>query len=167
MHKFMLLLGLTAAAALTSAQVSAAEASAASAADVAAADAAVEEVPELPCPTGWSVENNPSVENSLSYLHEGGDLAVNITYVAGSAGQGIEPENYARVAAEQLDCSLPVRSNLIDKAWSFECEQSGVEAIVYGQAGNLVLLSISGRNDDTESALEDFIRFLAYQSKRG
>ncbi|MBO8414919.1 MAG: hypothetical protein IAB19_00860 [Proteobacteria bacterium] len=167
MHKFMLLLGLTAAAAFSAVQVSAAE-TAAAAADSAAADAALEEeLPELPCPTGWSVENNPSVENSLSYLHEGGDLAVNITYVAGSAGNGIEPESYARVAAEQLDCTLPVRSNLIDKAWSFECEQSGVEAIVYGQAGNLVLLSISGRNDDTESALEDFVRFLAYQSKRG
>ncbi len=123
--------------------------------------------PELPYPSGWSVENNPSVENSLSYLHESGEIAVNVTYIAGSAGQNISPEAYARVAAEQLNCDLPVRSNLIEQAWSFECEQSGVEAIVYGQEGNLVLLSISGRNNETEEQLENFIRFLAYQSRRG
>lgn len=123
--------------------------------------------PELPYPSGWSVENNPSVENSLSYLHESGDIAVNVTYIAGSAGQNISPEAYARVAAEQLNCDLPVSSNLIEQAWSFKCEQSGVEAIVYGQEGNLVLLSISGRNAETEGLLENFIRFLAYQSRRG
>ncbi len=127
---------------------------------------AVPEEQQIPCPQGWTVENNPSVENSLSYLHEGGDLAVNITYIADSAGQVVEPEAYARVASEQLSCSLPVRSNLIDKAWSFSCDQQGVEAIVYGQQGNLVLLSISGRNDETETFLEDFVRFLSYQSRR-
>ena len=121
---------------------------------------------QIPCPQGWSVENNPSVENSLSYLHEGGDLAVNITYVAATVGANVEPEAYARVAAEQLSCNMPVRSNLIENAWSFTCDPQGVEAIVYGQQGNLVLLSISGRSTETESYLEDFVRFLAYQARR-
>ena len=134
--------------------------------NVQAAEVSPETAEQIPCPQGWSVENNPSVENSLSYLHEGGDLAVNITYFASSAGQSVEPEAYARVAAEQLSCSMPVRSNLIENAWSFTCEPQKVEAIVYGQQGNLVLLSISGRDTETEGYLEDFVRFLAYQSRR-
>ena len=60
----------------------------------------------LPCPKGWRVEANPSVENSLSYLHEGGDLAVNISYVADTSGQNVLPEAYARVAAEQMNCQM-------------------------------------------------------------
>ncbi len=167
MPKLLLSLMLAAAAAGFTCAFAAEEnnAAAADSPDLTAEENQEEEM--IPCPHGWSVENNPSVENSLSYLHEGGDLAVNITYVAGTAGQTVEPQAYARVAAEQLSCALPVRSNLIDNAWSFTCDEQGVEAVVYGQQGNLVLLSIAGRNADTEGYLEDFVRFLAYQARRG
>ena len=120
----------------------------------------------IPCPHGWKVESNPSVENSLSYMHESGKLAVNISYIAKSAGQNVMPEAYARVAAQQMNCEVPVISNLIDHAWSFYCSDIGVEGVVYGPSGDLVLLSISGRNDKTEPALEDFVRFLEDQAKR-
>ncbi|WP_277296948.1 hypothetical protein [Succinatimonas hippei] len=119
----------------------------------------------LPCPSFWSVQPNPSVENSLSYIHDNGDIAVTVTYVAGSAGN-VGAQAYSRVAAEQLKCDMPVRSNLIEDAWSFYCSDIGVEGVVYGDAGDLVLLSISGRNDKTEPALEYFVRFLADQAKR-
>ena len=120
----------------------------------------------LPCPKGWRVEANPSVENSLSYLHEGGDLAVNISYVADTSGQNVLPEAYARVAAEQMNCQMPVASNLISKAWSFYCDNEDIEAIVYGSEGNLVLLAISGRTPATEPHLMDFVRFLASEANR-
>ncbi len=121
---------------------------------------------QLPCPFGWTVQANPSAENSLSYLHESGVLAVNVTYIADSAGDRVTPQTYARVAAEQLHCQMPVASNLIDNAWSFFCEDEDIEALVYGEAGDLVLLSVSGRNDETEKYLSEFIRFLAYQAGR-
>ncbi len=120
----------------------------------------------IPCPHGWKVESNPSVENSLSYMHESGKLAVNISYIAKSAGQNVMPEAYARVAAQQMNCEVPVISNLIDHAWSFYCPADEIEAIVYGTEGNLVLLAISGRNPETEDYLHDFIRFLIYQAHR-
>ena len=120
---------------------------------------------DLPCPSYWTVESNPSVENSLSYIHDDGNLAVTVTYVADNAGH-VGAQAYARVAAEQLKCEMPEQSNLIEEAWSFYCADVGVEAVVYGNPGDLVLLSISGRNDDTEPELENFIRFLADEAKR-
>ncbi len=125
-----------------------------------------EEPEPLPHPLGWSVESNPSVQNSLSYVHESGRIAVNISYIAGKAGGNVMPEAYARVAAEQMNCDMPTASNIIDHAWSFYCPREEIEAIVYGDEGNLVLLAISGRNEETESYLSDFIRFLIYQAGR-
>lgn len=43
--------------------------------------------------------------------------------------------------------------------------KDGIEAIVYGDENELVMLAISGRTPDTESRLENFIRFLAYEAK--
>lgn len=129
------------------------------------AEAQVQE-PAWPCPKGWSVEANPAVENSLSYVHESNNLAVSVTYIANQAGAGVSGQTYARVAAEQMNCQLPVSSNLIENAWSFDCPLEQVEAMVYGEPGNLVLLAISGRDESTESYLEDFVRFLAYQARR-
>lgn len=121
---------------------------------------------QLPCPFGWSVQANPSADNSLSYLHESGELAVNVTYIADSAGDRVTTQTYARVAAEQLHCQMPVASDVIDNAWSFFCEDEDIEAVVYGAEGDLVLLSVSGRNEETERYLSEFIRFLAYQAGR-
>lgn len=117
----------------------------------------------IPCPPFWSVEPNPSVENSLSYVHDSGKIAVSVTYIADKTGSQVGAETFSRVAAEQMNCSLPVRSNLLVHAWSFDCEND-IEALVYGDPGNLVLLSISGRNEDTENYLESFIKFLSYQA---
>ncbi|MCR5536069.1 MAG: hypothetical protein K6F05_01500 [Succinivibrio sp.] len=120
----------------------------------------------LPCPFGWSVIPNPSQEDSLSYLNESGQLAVSVTYIKNRAGASVDPEAYARVAAEQLKCSLPARSNLLANGWSFTCEDSAIEALVYGEPGDLVLLAISGRSADTEQSLERFIDFLYSQARR-
>lgn len=119
----------------------------------------------LPCPPGWTVEPNASVENSLSYAHLTHDLAVSVNYIADRAGPQVSPERYARVAAQKMLCSMPVMSNLIDSAWTFYCEDLGVEAVIYGPAGNLVMLAIAGRSEETEPLLENFIRFLAAQAR--
>lgn len=119
----------------------------------------------IPCPSFWSVEPNPSVENSLSYVHDSEKIAVSVTYIAGQSGAQVSSETFSRVAAEQMNCSLPVKSNLLANAWAFDCE-NGIEALVYGDPGNLVLLSISGRSAETESYLDSFIKFLSYQASR-
>ncbi len=121
----------------------------------------------IPCPNGWVVEPNPSADNSLSYMTEDGTLAVSVTSIKAKAGSGIptEPESYARVAAEQMSCSIPVRSNLIDGGWTFHCSDYKVDGLVYGSKDELVLLGISGRSADTESKLTDFVRFLQYQAE--
>ena len=69
-----------------------------------------------------------------------------------------------RVAAEQMGCSIPVQSNIIERAWSFTCNDFKIEGVVYGGEGDLVLLGISGRNEKTEPQLLNFVRFLAYQA---
>lgn len=117
----------------------------------------------IPCPPFWSVQPNPSMDNSLSYVHESGSIAVSVTYIADKSGSQVSAETFSRVAAEQMNCTLPVRSNILKKAWAFNCDDD-IEALVYGEPGNLVLLSISGRNDDTESYFESFISFLSYQA---
>ncbi len=118
---------------------------------------------EIPCPPFWTVQPNPSMDNSLSYVHDSGDIAVSVTYIADKSGTQVGPETFSRVAAEQMNCTLPVKSNILNKAWAFNCDD-GIEALVYGETGNLVLLSISGRNDETENYFESFITFLSYQS---
>ncbi len=120
---------------------------------------------EIPCPFGWSVQPNPSADNSLSYLNSDENLAVNVTTIEPLSGQKVSPASYARVSAQQMLCNLPVKSNLIADAWSFTCEQYDIESIVYGSGSELVLLTISGRNPDTEPQLEEFVRFLADQAK--
>ena len=65
-----------------------------------------------------------------------------------------------------MGCELPLRSNLIENAWSFNCPQDNVEAIVYGEPNNLALLVISGRSADTEAKLEEFIKFLDSEAAR-
>ncbi len=119
----------------------------------------------VPCPNGWSVRSNPSVDNSLSFLENEGKLAVSVTYIKQDAAGAVEAEAYARVAAEQLKCSIPVKSNLIEGGWSFQCADFKVEALVYGGLPDLVLLAISGRNESTESKLDEFIDFLADQAQ--
>lgn len=123
-------------------------------------------VPEVPCPVGWSVEPNPSMDNSLSYLSEDGSLAISVTAIRPGENRSLEAGNYARVAAEQMGCSIPVRSNIIDGAWSFKCEDREVEGVVYGGDGELVLLGISGRSAENEKQLLDFVKFLAFQAER-
>ncbi|MCR5085161.1 MAG: hypothetical protein K6A65_06630 [Succinivibrionaceae bacterium] len=115
----------------------------------------------LPCPQDWKVEPNPSMADSLSYLHESGRIAVSVTNVTDRAGRGTSPEAYARVASAQMRCDVPTHSNLIEDAWSFSCPRHEVEATVYGGQGELVLLVISGRDSTTERYLEGFVRFLA------
>ncbi|MBO6253176.1 MAG: hypothetical protein J6O49_05925 [Bacteroidaceae bacterium] len=122
--------------------------------------------PRLPCPNGFTVIPNPSVENSLSYLDESGKLAVSVTYIKQKFASAIDPENYARVMAQQMKCSIPVRSNLIADGWASQCEDAKLETVVYGGDKGLVLLAISGRNQDTEKKLEEFIDFLAYEAKK-
>lgn len=120
---------------------------------------------EIPCPSFWQVRPNPSVENSLSYVHDSGKLAVSVTYISDQSGSEVSAETFSRVAAEQMNCTLPVQSNLLAHAWAFNCDD-GLEALVYGEPGNLVLLSISGRNEETENYLDGFISFLSYQARR-
>lgn len=120
----------------------------------------------LPCPFGWSVQPNPSVDNSLSYVDADGKLSVSVTDLSKTIVPNTTAEAYSRVAAEQMNCKLPAHSNLIEGGWSFECEKEKIEAIVYGDAGELALLAISGRNADTEAKLEDFIKFLALEARK-
>ncbi|NLK85009.1 MAG: hypothetical protein GX278_03475 [Aeromonadales bacterium] len=120
----------------------------------------------LPCPFGWSVEPNPSLDNSLSYLNAQKTLAVSVTSITKGLQSLVTPQSYARVASEQMQCQVPEISNLIEGAWSFDCPKDKVEAIVFGDNNNLVLLVISGRNADTEKELEGFIKFLAYEAKK-
>ncbi len=117
-----------------------------------------------PCPFGWTVKPNPSVDNSLSYLSSDSKLAISVTNLEKTRGVDSTPEAYARVAALQMNCALPVRSNLIEGAWSFECSDENVETIIYGEPGALAMLVISGRNADTEASVEEFIKFLDSQS---
>lgn len=126
-----------------------------------------EEAQELniPCPSFWTVQPNPSVENSLSYVHESGKIAVSVTYIAQKSGSLVSPNTFARVAAEQMNCTLPVKSNLLANGWAFNCDNN-IEALVYGDTGDIVLLSISGRSDETENYLDNFITFLEYQARR-
>lgn len=119
----------------------------------------------IPCPSFWSVQANPSVENSLSYVHDSGKIAISVTYIASLSGNNVTPNTFARVSAEQMNCTLPVKSNVLSNAWAFTCDND-IEALVYGEAGDLVLLSISGRSDETESDFDSFISFLEYQSRR-
>lgn len=130
-----------------------------------AAQAAEHAGGSLPCPQGWTVAPNASVENSLSYAHLTQNLAVSVSYIAARAGPQVSPERYARVAAQKMLCSMPVMSNLIAGAWTFTCKELGVETVIYGPPGNLVMLAIAGRSADTEPLLEDFIRFLAAQAR--
>lgn len=118
----------------------------------------------LPCPNGWTVQANPSVDDSLSYLTDDGKLAVSVSLIKQEKGVSLDSERYARVAAEQMGCSIPVLSNLIEDAWSFTCDDFKIEGVVYGGDRDLVLLGISGRNAETEHQLSNFVRFLAYQS---
>ena len=129
-------------------------------------DLALSTGPEIPCPSFWSVQPNPSVENSLSYVHDSGDIAVSVTYIADQSGSEVSAESFARVAAEQMNCTMPIHSNLIGHAWAFTCDDGALEAIVYGEEGDLVLLSIAGRNEKTETYLDGFISFLSYQASR-
>lgn len=122
--------------------------------------------PRLPCPNGFSVIPNPSVDNSLSYLDESGKLAISVTYIKQKSDSAIDPENYARVMSQQMKCTIPVRSNLIADGWASHCEDSNIETLIYGGNNDLVLLAISGRNQDTEKRLEEFIDFLAYEAKK-
>ncbi|SFS34401.1 hypothetical protein SAMN02910357_00232 [Succinivibrio dextrinosolvens] len=117
-----------------------------------------------PCPFGWTVKPNPSVDNSLSYLSSDSKLAISVTSLEKTRGVDSTAEAYARVAALQMNCALPVRSNLIEGAWSFECSDENVETIIYGEPGSLAMLVISGRNPDTEASVEEFIKFLDSQS---
>ncbi len=119
----------------------------------------------IPCPFGWSVEPNPSLDNSLNYVTADGALAVSVTSLSKSAGSYATAEAYARVASEQMQCQIPTNSNIVEKGWSFLCPKEGIEAIVYGDENELVMLAISGRNPNTEARLENFIRFLAYEAK--
>ena len=64
----------------------------------------------IPCPPFWSVQPNPSMDNSLSYVHESGSIAVSVTYIADKSGSQVSAETFSRVAAEQMNCTLPVRS---------------------------------------------------------
>ena len=120
---------------------------------------------QIPCPFGFSVEPNPSADNSLIYLSSDETLAISVTSIHPLKNQTIDSQSYAKVAASQMQCAMPTKSNLIDKAWSFDCADYGTEAIVYGQDNEIVLLTISGRNPKNEQQLEEFVRFLAYQAK--
>ena len=85
----------------------------------------------IPCPFGWSVEPNPSLDNSLNYVTADGALAVSVTSLSKSAGFYATAEAYARVASEQMQCQIPTNSNIVEKGWSFMCPKEGIEAIVY------------------------------------
>lgn len=158
-----LCLGLAFATSAVAQEVSEKADSASATYDVAQADESQDK--SIPCPFGWSVEPNPSLDNSLNYVTADGALAVSVTSLSKSAGSYATAEAYARVASEQMQCQIPTNSNIVKNGWSFVCPKDGIEAIVYGDENELVMLAISGRNPDTESRLENFIRFLAYEAK--
>ncbi|MGN1281760.1 MAG: hypothetical protein ACI4UM_07650 [Succinivibrio sp.] len=120
----------------------------------------------IPCPFGWSVEPNPSVDDSLNYIDADSTLAVSVTSIHTGLDSFVTAESYARVAAEQMQCQIPTNSNLIENGWSFDCPKEGIEAIVFGDNTELVLLAISGRSPETEAKLEGFIKFLSYEAKK-
>ncbi len=120
----------------------------------------------LPCPFGWTVRHNPSVDNSISYLHASDTLAVSVTSLKDAKANYVKPEMFARVASEQMNCDLPVKSNLIEGAYSFTCKDENVESIIYGEENNLAMLVVSGRNPENEEALEQFIGFLRKEAER-
>lgn len=118
----------------------------------------------IPCPENWVVEVNPVIDNSVTYTHNSKALSVNVTYISDNISKSATPESFARVSALQLNCSIPVQSNLIKKAWSYYCDDFESEVITYGDTGDLVMLTIAGRSPKTEDTLEGFIRFLNSQS---
>ncbi len=123
-----------------------------------------DDLSKIPCPNYFTVEINSAADNSLTYTHESKLISINVSYIPEYISKNANAESFSRVSAELLKCELPVKSDLIKGAWSFKCDED-VEAIVYGDTGDLVLLSISGRNASTEEYLENFIRFLSYHSK--
>lgn len=82
--------------------------------DVAQADESQDKI--IPCPFGWSVEPNPSLDNSLNYVTADGALAVSVTSLSKSAGSYATAEAYARVASEQMQCQIPTNSNIVKMA---------------------------------------------------
>lgn len=120
----------------------------------------------IPCPFGFSVKLNPSVPNSLVYKDEGSKLAVSVTAIKQLTDSPSSPEAYAKASAKQLACSVPVLSSLVADGYSFVCENEGIEAIVYGDDAELVLLAISGRDRANEEKLEQFIKFLDDEAKK-
>ena len=95
----------------------------------------------IPCPFGFSVKLKQLTDSPSS------------------------PEAYAKASAKQLACSVPVLSSLVADGYSFVCENEGIEAIVYGDDAELVLLAISGRDRANEEKLEQFIKFLDDEAK--
>lgn len=120
----------------------------------------------VPCPFGFSVKLNPSVPNSLVYKDEGSKLAISVTAIKQQDDSPSSPESYAKASAKQMVCSVPVLSSLVEDGYSFVCEDDGIEAIVYGDDDELVLLAISGRNRANENKLEQFIKFLDEEAKK-
>ena len=53
-----------------------------------------------PCPFGWSVEPNPSVDNSLTYTDADESLSISVTSINEGPGALTTPEVYAKVAAD-------------------------------------------------------------------
>ena len=120
----------------------------------------------IPCPFGFSVKLNPSVPNSLVYKDEGSKLAISVTAIKQLEDSPSSPEAYAKASAKQMACSVPVLSSLVADGYSFVCENDGIEAIVYGDDAELVLLAISGRDRANEEKLEQFIKFLDDEAKK-
>ena len=75
------------------------------------------------------------------------------TYIADSIAKNASPEAFARVSAQQLNCHMPVHSNLIEKGWSFMCDDYATEAVIYGQKGDLVMLTSMGRTAKQKASL--------------
>ncbi|MGN0915333.1 MAG: hypothetical protein ACI4NE_03150 [Succinivibrio sp.] len=119
----------------------------------------------IPCPYGWSVKVNPSLENSLTYSSVESSLAVSVTAISPARSSKATAEDYARVASQQMKCDMPGRSNLIEDGWTFNCAKEGVEAVVYGSPEQLVLLAITGRKAENEEVLEGFVKFLAFEAQ--
>ncbi|MGN0903442.1 MAG: hypothetical protein ACI4M9_09150 [Succinivibrio sp.] len=119
----------------------------------------------IPCPYGWSVKVNPSLENSLTYSSVESSLAVSVTAISPARSSNASAEDYARVASQQMKCDMPGRSNLIEDGWTFNCAKEEIEAVVYGSPEQLVLLAIAGRKAENEEILEGFVKFLAFEAK--
>ena len=78
-----LCLGLAFATSAVAQEVSEKADSASATYDVAQADESQDKI--IPCPFGWSVEPNPSLDNSLNYVTADGALAVSVTSLSKSA----------------------------------------------------------------------------------